>query len=146
MIKGIIFSVTAGIVIAMQSVFSARLSEKVGFFGSNFFIHGTGFLLASLLLLLFGKGELSIESLKGLNPIYATSGFIGVLIIFSIAQGVSALGASRGIVIIVVTQIVFALIINVSGLFGETPLHLTPAKITGLLLMLFGVLIYQLAK
>jgi transporter family-2 protein len=49
-------------------------------------------------------------------------------------------------VIIVVTQIVFALIINVSGLFGETPLHLTPAKITGLLLMLFGVLIYQLAK
>jgi len=146
MIKGVLFSVIAGMVIAMQSVFSARLGEKVGFFGSNFFIHGTGFLLASFLLLIFGRGELTAESLKGLSPIYATSGFIGVLIIYSIAQGVSSLGAGRGILIIVVTQIVFALIINVAGLFGEIPLHLTPAKITGLLFMIFGVLIYQLAK
>ncbi len=89
---------------------------------------------------------MSLESLKGLNPLYYTAGFIGVLIILSISQGVSSLGASRGIVIIVVTQIVFALIINVTGLFGELPIDLTPSKVIGLLLMLSGVLVYQLAK
>ena len=132
MIRGVFFAIAAGIVIAMQSVFSARLGEKIGFFGSNFFIHG--------------KGEMTLESLKGLNPLYYTAGFIGVLIILSISQGVSSLGASRAIVIIVVTQIVFALIINVAGLFGELPIDLTPSKVIGLLLMLSGVLIYQLAK
>ncbi len=146
MIRGVFFAIAAGIVIAMQSVFSARLGEKIGFFGSNFFIHGTEFLLASVLLFFFGKGEMTLESLKGLNPLYYTAGFIGVLIILSISQGVSSLGASRAIVIIVVTQIVFALIINVAGLFGELPIDLTPSKVIGLLLMLSGVLIYQLAK
>ncbi len=146
MITGLFFSILAGIVIAAQSVFSARLGEKVGFYGANFLIHGTGFLLAMLLLFLFGKGELSLNSLKGLNPLYATAGFIGVVIIFSIAQGVSKLGASRGVLIIVITQIILALIINVNGWFGEQQLSLTPAKGIGLVLMITGIVVYQLAR
>ncbi|TYB91343.1 MAG: DMT family transporter [Kosmotoga sp.] len=146
MITGLFFSILAGIVIAAQSVFSARLGEKVGFYGANFLIHGTGFLLAMLLLFLFGKGELSLNSLKELNPLYATAGFIGVVIIFSIAQGVSKLGASRGVLIIVITQIILALIINVNGWFGEQQLSLTPAKGIGLVLMITGIIVYQLAR
>jgi transporter family-2 protein len=146
MITGLLFSIMAGIVIAVQSVFSARLGEQVGFYGANFLIHGTGFLLAMFLLLLFGKGELSIASLKELNPIYATAGFIGVVIIFSIAQGVSRLGASRGILIIVITQIVFALVINIGGWFGEQQISITPARGIGLMLMICGIIIYQVAR
>lgn len=146
MITGLLFSIVAGVVIAVQSVFSARLGEQVGFYGANFLIHGTGFLLAMFLLLLFGKGELSMASLKGLNPIYATAGFIGVVIIFSIAQGVSRLGASRGVLIIVITQIIFALVINAGGWFGEQQINLSPAKGLGLFLMIAGIVIYQFAR
>ncbi|MFO7882805.1 MAG: DMT family transporter [Kosmotogaceae bacterium] len=146
MVTGFFFSILAGTVIAVQSVFSARLSEKVGFFGANFFIHGTGFFLAMVLLLLFGKGELSLNSFKGLNSLYATAGFIGVVIISSIAQGVSRLGASRGVLIIVITQIVFALVINIGGWFGEQQISITPARGIGLLLMISGIIIYQLAR
>lgn len=146
MITGLFFSILAGIVIAAQSVFSARLGENVGFYGANFLIHGTGFLLAMLLLFLFGKGELSLNSLKELNPLYATAGFIGVVIIFSIAQGVSKLGASRGVLIIVITQIIVALVINIGGWFEEEALNLSPAKGVGLLLMISGIIIYQVAR
>lgn len=144
MLNGILYSLTAGVVISLQSVFSARMGEKMGFWETNAFVHGTGFILAFILMMLLGKPELA--TIKAVNPIYLTSGFIGVLIIFSVSKSVSSLGVTYGITIMLVTQIVFTLIINLFGLFGEKVIQISPAKGIGLVFMIVGILLYQLSK
>ena len=142
MVDGVLYSLTAGIVISLQTVFSARLGERLGFWETNAFVHGTGFALALILMLVLGKPDLS--ALRGVNPLYLTGGFIGVLIIFSVSKGVSSLGAGYSVSIMIVTQIVFTMIINFLGLFGERVLRISPLKGLGVVLMIAGVLIYQL--
>lgn len=144
MLNGILYSLMAGVVISLQSVFSARMGEKMGFWETNAFVHGTGFILAFILMLLLGKPDLAI--IKTVNPLYLTSGFIGVLIILSVSKGVSYLGVTYGITIMLVTQIVFSMIINLFGLFGEKAIHISPLKGFGLALMVTGILIYQLSN
>ena len=60
-------------------------------------------------------------------------------------QGISILGVSYAITIIIVTQVVGGFIIDYFGLFGEAIATVNLAKIVGLFLMIIGLLMYQLS-
>lgn len=144
MISAIFYSLIGGIAVALQSVFSARLGEKLGFWEANAFVHGSGFLLAIILALFFGK--LDFGAFREVNPIYLTAGFVGVLIVFSISKSVSGIGASYGITIMLVSQILFTLCLNIFGFFGEETIKLSPMKGLGIVLLICGLLIFQLSE
>ncbi|MFW5787485.1 MAG: DMT family transporter [Halanaerobiales bacterium] len=143
MIQGMIYSVVAGVMIVFQSVFNARLSERIGLWHSNAFVHGSGMLLALVILLLV-KRSIDFSKLGEIPPYYLLGGVFGVIIIFSVMQGVTGLGASYAITIIVVTQILVSYFINNFGIFGEQVIKASPDKIFGLVLMIIGLIIYQL--
>ncbi len=144
MITAVFYSLIAGIAISLQSIFSARLSEKIGFWEANAFVHGSGFVLAIILALFFGK--INFEVFKEVNPIYLTGGLIGVLIVFSVSKSVSGIGASYGITIMLVTQVIFALIFQTFGFFGEKVIQISPMKGLGIVLLVVGLIIFQVSK
>lgn len=143
MVRGILFSILAGLFIALQSIFNARLGEAAGLWPSNAFVHGSGFIFASLILLLVGS-NINISSFTTIKPYYLLGGVLGVGIIFSIMQSVSLLGASFAITIVIVTQVLISFFINYFGVFGEPIIAVSLPRIIGLILMISGLIIYQI--
>jgi transporter family-2 protein len=128
---GIFYSLFAGIMIAIQGVMNTRLGEKVGFWLTNSFVHGSGFIVSFIIYLFIRDGHMG--QFQAVNKGYMIGGALGVLIVFSVMQGMGRL----------VAQLIFALIIDSLGLFGvtKTPLHWN--KIAGVGVMIAGILIFK---
>ncbi|ABR49250.1 protein of unknown function DUF606 [Alkaliphilus metalliredigens QYMF] len=140
---GVIFSLLAGLMITLQSIFNARLGEKLSFWHTNAFVHGSG-LIVAFIILLFNE-KLNFTPIKAVNPHYLLGGAMGVVIIFSVMKGITDLGASYAVTILIVTQIIATAVINYFGVFGEPIIVFTGIKVFGLLLIVSGLLVYQLA-
>ena len=65
---GLVFSVIAGLVISLQSIFGTRISEKVGIWENTAIVHFIGLLFALIFLFLFGSGN--IKKVTEVNPWY----------------------------------------------------------------------------
>ncbi len=140
--KGIFFSIAAGLFISLQGVFNTRLGEKLGFWETNTFVHGSGFALTLILMLIYGTG--SFAGLGEVNRIYLMGGVLGVMIIFSVMNAISALGATYCIAILLVTQLVAATVIDSFGLFGSPVIKFDITKLLGLVIMAVGIIVYKL--
>lgn len=143
--KGIFFSIVAGLMIAMQNIFNARASAKMNLWSTNALVQGLG-LLTAILLMFLAERKVHFTGITQVNKLYLLGGVLGALIIFSVIQGVTMIGASYAITIVLVAQIVFAFLISVLGLFGEPIIAVSWPKILGLGFMIGGVVLFQFSK
>ena len=142
MSKGMFFSLLAGIFVAIQGIFNTRAGEKIGAINTAVFVHGSGLILAVMLMIFFEK--VSLKGFSDINPLYLTGGIMGVIIVMSVMQSIGRIGISHTITIIVVVQLCIGFLINRFGLFGEKIIVASPGKITGLVLMIIGLIVYQM--
>lgn len=139
---GIIYSLLAGILISVQSVFNTRLSEKAGFWFTNTWVHGTGFALSLIIMLILKDGSMS--KLYTVNKLYWLGGACGVIIVFSVMQGINALGPAYSVALLLITQLLVALLIDSLGLFGVDKVPLSANKLIGIGIMIAGVAVFKL--
>ena len=140
-IIGIFYSILAGTIVATQNVFSTRISEKIGVLETTVVVHLMGLVFALILATIFGSG--SYKSLGEVNKLFLFAGPLGVMIIFCVTMGVSSLGASFAIVLMVMAQLSFATIIDTFGLFGIDRIPFNLTKGIGLIVMIIGVIIFK---
>ena len=138
---GVVYSVLAGVFIGLQSVFNARVGEKIGLWGANVLIHGVGFVLALLIFLCFKQGD--INKIGEINKIYLLGSTFGVLIVFSAMKGLLLLGPVASISILMVSQLTVAVVLEVFGMFEVTKIDLNPMKIIGIGMMAAGIFLFQ---
>lgn len=140
--KGILFSIAAGIFISLQGVFNTRLSEKIGFWETNTFVHGTGLVFTFIIMMAVGTG--SFAKIGEANKIYMVGGMLGVLILFSVMNAISALGATYSVAILLVTQLIAATVIDSFGLFGSPVIKFDITKFFGIAIMIAGIVVFKL--
>lgn len=140
--KGIIFSIAAGLFISLQGVFSTRMGEKIGFWETNTFIHASGLAFTLIMLLAVGSG--SFSKLREVNKLYMLGGVLGVLILFSVMNAIAALGATYTVAILLVTQLIAATIIDSFGLFGSPIIRFDITKFLGIAIMIAGIIVFKL--
>lgn len=140
--KGIIFAIAAGLFISLQGVFNTRIGDKIGFWETNTFVHGTGFIITLVIMLAAGEG--SLAKITEVNKLYLLAGLLGVLIIYSVMNAISALGATLSIAILLVTQLIAAVIIDSFGLFGSPVIKFDFTKFIGIAIMIAGIIIFKL--
>lgn len=138
---GIFYSLLAGIVIAIQGAMNTRLGDKVGFWLTNSFVHGSGFIVSFIIYLFIRDGHLG--QFQSVNKGYMLGGALGVLIVFSVMQGMGRLGTAYSVAFILVAQLIFALVIDSMGLFGVTKTPLQWNKLAGIGVMIGGILIFK---
>lgn len=138
---GIIYSLLAGAIITFQGVFSSRVSDRIGLWETTAVVHAIGFAFALFMVLFLGKGN--IRELAGINKLYLTGGILGVMIIYSVAAGIGLLGASFSIAITLITQLIFATLVDTLGLFDTPKMDFDISKIIGLVVMIIGVIIFK---
>ncbi|KIL37498.1 membrane protein [Cohnella kolymensis] len=139
---GIIYAVIAGVVVACQSIFNVRISERAGFWFTNTWVHGTGFLLSLILFWILKDG--SLGKLESINKMYLLTGCMGVLIVYSVMHSVGSIGPVYAIAILLIAQLLAALAIDTLGWFGVERVALSANRIIGIGVMIAGVIIFKL--
>ena len=140
----ILWSVIAGAAMSLQGVINTRLSEKTGLFESNVFVQGTAFIFAVIVMLIFGKGD--ITKITSVNPIYLTGGLLGIVITVTVMLGIGGLSPAVSISIILISQLTVAAIIDAFGILGTEKAAFGLTKYIGLALMIGGMLLFKLNK
>ncbi len=138
---GIFYSLLAGIIASTQSVFSARISDKLGMWETTLVVHLVGVIFALVMVLIFRSGNL--KNISELNKVYLLAGVFGVFILFTISSSVSLLGASFAASLMVIGQLFFATIIDTFGLFGVEKIPFDFTKLAGLIIMIVGVVVFK---
>ena len=126
---------------SLQGVFNTRVSEKIGLWETNVFVQGTGFIVTLIILLIVGNGN--IKAIKEVNKLYLLGGFLGAIIIFSVMQGISLMGPTCSIAIILVAQLLAAGVIDRFGMFGAQQIKFALSKFIGLGIMIVGIIIFK---
>lgn len=138
----IILAIISGIAMTIQGVFNTRLEKKLGTWETNLFAQGTAFLLTLIIVFFFGKGN--IKEIKNVNKIYLLTGVLGVIIIFTVMKSIGTMGATIGIAIILVSQLLSACIIDYFGLFGTEKIAFSLNEFLGAAIMITGIIIFKL--
>lgn len=138
---GIVFSIIAGIAMSFQGVFNTRLGEKIGAWETNLVVQLTGLVLTFIILLFAGDGNL--KNIKQSNKIYLLGGVLGVIIIYTVMKGISALGPTYSIATILVAQLTAAALIDAFGLFGSEQIKFGLTKFIGVAVMIIGIIIFK---
>lgn len=138
---GIFYSILAGIVASTQSVFNARISDKLGMWETTLVVHFVGLIFALIMVVIFGNGNL--KNISEVNKVFLLAGVLGVFIIFTISNGITSIGASFAISLMVIAQLFFATVIDTFGLFGTERIPFDITKVIGLAIMVVGVVVFK---
>jgi transporter family-2 protein len=138
---GLISSIIAGITMSLQGVFNTRLGEKIGLWETNVVVQGIGFILTLGILFFAGNGN--FKNLSSTNKLYLLGGPLGVIIIFTVMNGIQQLGATYAISAILVSQLLAAGLIDAFGLFGSKKIHFGTNEIFGIVIIITGIIVFQ---
>jgi len=142
MIQGLAYALLAGTLISFHNIFVSRTGERLGFWETTTLVHGLGFLLGFSILFFVGRSE-SGSSVRDINILYLIGCAVGVIIVFSVMQGVTRLGVLFAVPLIIGAQVIGSVIISHFGLFEEKIVLPSMINIIGLVLLIVGVVLSQ---
>ncbi|OPL08881.1 MAG: hypothetical protein AVO33_08165 [delta proteobacterium ML8_F1] len=139
---GIVFALIAGVFVAIQSVFNARVSEHVGLWGTTVIVHGIGLVFSLAMILLAGEFT-GLGEWSQINRLYLLGGAFGMVIVYSATRSVILVGPTLAIAVLIVTQLAVAMLVDANGWFGVDRLSLHWSKPLGILIMIIGIVIFK---
>lgn len=132
----------AGAAMSFQGVMNTRLGENVGTLETNAFVQLVGFLLALLVAIFFGSGN--IRQLPQ-APWYSwLGGVLAPVITLTVMWAIGNLTPTVAISTILLSQLTVAALIDVFGWLGAEKLPFTWEKWLGVALMVGGVILMKL--
>ena len=138
---GILMAISAGAAMSIQGVMNTRLSDKIGLYESNMYVQGTAFVLSLIAMLILGKGQLSL--ITKVNPLYLFGGALGLVITLTVMLAIGQTNPSTAISVILISQLLVASLIDAFGLMETEKIPFTVLKLTGLVLMIAGVVLIK---
>lgn len=138
---GMFCAIVAGMMISLQTVLNARMSHAFGAWATTTLVFFVG-LLGSLLALVFFRGG-TLAAVREVEPLYLFGGFVGVGVVFCVMRGIQLLGPSIAISVVLISQLSFALCVDVFGWFGLPKVDLSFGQIIGLAVMLSGIFVLK---
>ena len=139
---GILFAFLAGLFIAMQNVCNTNVNKFIGTWETTSIVHLIGLFFSLLMVLLFSNRNYA--PLEDMNKLYLFGGVFGVLIVYTVVRSISLGSVALTMSILVVTQLIASALIDHFGLFGMDQVAFNPTKIVGSIIMIAGVIIFQL--
>jgi transporter family-2 protein len=126
----ILLAIANGALAVGSRIVNASLSDRIGDLGGSLVNHAVGWGVAGLLLAVgLGQGGGSWTT----APWWTWSGgVLGVLVVAASNYAVRRAGAALFGVLVVAGQLTTSAIIDHLGLFGQTPIAVTPMRLAGL--------------
>ncbi len=139
---GIIIALISGALMSIQGVFNTEVTKNTSMWVSNTWVQITA--LAVCIVGWFVTGRESFAGLFKLeNKYMLLGGVIGAFITFTVVKSMSQLGPAKAVLLIVVSQLLVAYLIEVFGIFGVDKVGFEWKKVIGMLLAIAGIVIFK---
>ena len=139
---GILIALLSGALMSIQGVFNTQVTKATSVWVANIFVQFTALLVCLAAWLITDRS--SLEALGKVEPKYMLlGGAIGAFITYTVIKGMEALGPAKVVMLIVISQLILAYVIEVFGLFGVEKQPLELRRVIGMGIAIVGVVIFK---
>ena len=139
---GFFIALVSGALMSVQGVFNTQVTKTTGMWVSNGWVQLSAF--AVCLVAWFIAGRDDVMTIAKVEPKYMLlGGVIGAGITWTVIKSMEQLGPAKAALLIVISQLIIAYVIELLGLFGVDKHPVDWRKIGGMALALIGVAIFQ---
>lgn len=139
---GILIALLSGALMSVQGVFNTKLTEQTSLWVSTGWVQVSAFLICMAAWLFTGRER--INALWEVDHKYLLlGGVIGAFITVTVIQSMEALGPARAAMLIVVSQLAIAYLIELLGLFGVEKAGFEWRKLFGMAVAIVGIIIFK---
>ncbi len=139
---GVLIAIVSGILMSVQGVFNTKVTRTAGMWVSNGWVQLSAFLVCVFAWMMTGRQPLG--QLMRVQPRYMLlGGVIGAGITWTVIKSVGTLGPAKAVMLIVIAQLLMSYAIEIFGIFEVEKTPFCWRKMIGLLVALFGVVLFQ---
>lgn len=139
---GIITALVSGALMSIQGVFNTGVTKQTGLWVSACWVQFSALLVS--ILIWFFAGRESPGTLMQVEPKYLLlGGVIGTFITITVIQSVNGLGPAQAALLIVISQLGVAYLIELFGLFGMDRQPFEWRKLIGMMIAIGGLVLFR---
>ena len=139
---GILIALVSGTLMSIQGVFNTEVTKQTSLWVSTGWVQLSAFLVCILAWIFTGRE--SISALWQVEPKYTLlGGVIGAFITITVIQSMGSLGPAKAAMLIVISQLVIAYVIELFGWFGVDKQPFAWRKVLGMLIAIVGIVIFK---
>ena len=144
---GIIVALISGALMSVQGVFNTGVTKQTSTWLASAWVAFSGFLTAMFLWAIFERKQAGILSLAQVDHKYMLlGGVICAFITWTVITAMAGLGPAKAVLLIVISQLLIAYLIELFGLFGVEKAVFQWTKLVGILVSVVGFIIFQWEK
>lgn len=145
MVTGILTALLSGALMSIQGVFNTEVTKQTSLWVSTGWVQLSAFAVCVLAWLY--NGRQSVGALFQVENKYTLlGGVIGAFITVTVIQSMSQLGPAKAAMLIVISQLAVAYLIELFGLFGVDRQTFEWKKLLGMALAIVGIVIFKWEK
>jgi transporter family-2 protein len=137
-----ICAIISGALMSIQGVFNTRVTESSSIWVTNSLVQITGFIVCIGAWFLTGRDSFG-DLAKVDNKLYLTGGILGAFIIFTVVKGMAVLGPACTVMLILISQLIIAYLIELFGLFGTEQVPFVWKKVIAVVIMIGGIILFK---
>ena len=142
---GFAAALISGALMSIQGVFNTEVTKQTSLWVSTGWVQLSAFLVC--VAAWFFTGRENISALWQVDNKYTLlGGVIGAFITVTVIQSMGALGPARAAMLIVVSQLLIADVIELMGLFGVEKAVFQWRKAVGMAVAIIGIVIFKWQK
>ena len=127
---------------SIQGVFNTQVTKTSGIWVANAFVQFTALLVCLGAWIVTDRS--SFAALWKVEPKYMLlGGVIGAFITYTVIKGMEMLGPAKSVMVIVISQLAVAYLIELFGLFGVEKQPLEIRKMIGMGVAIAGIVIFK---
>lgn len=139
---GFFIALLSGALMSVQGVFNTKVTENSSMWAANVFVQFTAFIVC-LVAWLFAD-RTSFREVLAVEPKYfLLGGVIGAFITLTVIKSMDSLGPAKAVMLIVISQIIVAYVIELFGMFGVEKQPFSWRKVLGALVAIVGVVLFK---
>ena len=137
---GILTALLSGALMSVQGVFNTQVTKATSLWVSTSFVQFTA-LLVCLVIFADGKSFMTLTQIP--DKWTLLGGVIGAFITVTVIKSMNSLGPAKAAMLIVISQLIIAYVIELLGWFGVEKQPLTMRKVAGMAIAIIGVVIFE---
>lgn len=139
---GIFIALLSGALMSIQGVFNTEVTKQSSLWVSSGFVQLTAFVVC--VLAWFFTGRESVTAILEVKPRYLLlGGVIGAFITITVVKAMAGLGPAKAAMLIVISQLAVAYLIELFGLFGVEKQPFLWRKLIGMAVAIAGIVLFK---
>ena len=139
---GVLTALLSGALMSVQGVFNTQVTKATSLWVSTSFVQFTA-LLVCLVIWYFADGKSFATLTQVPDKWTLLGGVIGAFITVTVIQSMNSLGPAKAAMLIVISQLIIAYVIELLGWFGVEKQPLTLRKVIGMAVAVTGVILFK---